>query len=110
MFTVYEGKFKKTDGNERNMEFVRLKDLPVQFLAHKLKGNSRKTQRTLGEGMELVYDVQAENFRIFNWKTVIGEVKEKKVERLTEDKGKGIKNLDSFSNPRKAEEGSNDGN
>ena len=70
----HQGKFTKTNGDEREMIFVRTGDLPDGFLATKLKSGG--TKRVLKEGFELVWDITASGFRTFNWKTVVGEVQE----------------------------------
>ena len=74
MMKGYEGTFTKTNGDERAMTFVRVQDLPSDFLATKVKNTGQ--QRTLKEGTELVWDITAQGFRTFNWKTVVGEVQE----------------------------------
>lgn len=73
----YRASFKKISGELRNMHFAKLSDLPSEFLSSRLKGGSR--QQNLGEGLEVVWDLQNQDFRIFNWKTVEGAVKEEEV-------------------------------
>ena len=70
----YHGFFKKSNGDVREMFFVRLEDLPEQFLSLQVKGTGKK--RTLNEGVETVWDVQSAAFRTFNWNTSLGEVEE----------------------------------
>ena len=67
---AYKGKFKKKDGSERTMVFTRIDDLPSKFVATKIAGAG--SEQKYPEGMELVWDLEADNFRIFNWKTSIG--------------------------------------
>jgi len=67
---AYKGSFKKKDGSERAMVFTRIDDLPQSFVASKIAGAGR--EQKYPEGMELVWDLEADNFRIFNWKTSIG--------------------------------------
>ncbi len=71
MTKIYNGIFKKKNGEIREMVFVRLEDLDPTFLSSKILGTGKKKE--LGEGMELVWDVGEENFRTFNWSTSIGE-------------------------------------
>lgn len=71
---INEGTFKKKNGEMRNMRFVRMGDLPDTFLSARVKGSGN--ERNLSAGMEVVYDLDADAFRIFNWNTVIGEVRE----------------------------------
>ena len=69
---AYSAMFKKSDGSLRHMVFVKLEDLPQSFLEEKFKNRSK---RMLAEGLELVWDLEIRDFRIFNWKTILGEVK-----------------------------------
>lgn len=69
----YKGSFKKKDGSVREMNFAKLKDLPPEFLAGKLKGSK---PAKLTEGSEVVWDLDAKDFRVFNWNSVLGDVKE----------------------------------
>jgi len=64
--------FLKKNGDERKMNFVKLNDLPKEFLSSQLKGSNRKSG--LSEGMEIVWDLDSKGFRVFNWNTVVGEV------------------------------------
>ena len=66
---MYVGTFTKKNGDERTMRFVRMQDLPEQFLNSQITGNG--TERKLAEGLELVWDVENNGFRIFNWKTAV---------------------------------------
>jgi hypothetical protein len=69
---TYTATFKKKDGSLRSMKFTKLKDLPPEFLADKLKGGKSHAPA----GSEVVWDLELKEFRIFNWNTVIGEVVE----------------------------------
>ena len=80
------GTFKKKNGEERTMVFVELKDLPPGFLDSRLR-SGEKTEAAAGEkkearklpvlpqGMRRVWDVDAEDFRIFNFDTIVGEIR-----------------------------------
>tara|TARA_R100000005_G_C4896989_1_gene140985 strand:+ start:321 stop:584 length:264 start_codon:yes stop_codon:yes gene_type:complete len=68
---VYTGTFIKTNGDVRTMRFVRVPDLPNAFLAGKVKNTGKGS--TLKEGRELVWDLDKNNFRIFDWASAIGE-------------------------------------
>tara|TARA_B100000676_G_C17900573_1_gene744308 strand:+ start:689 stop:976 length:288 start_codon:yes stop_codon:yes gene_type:complete len=68
---LYTGTFVKKNGDERTMNFVRLNELPEAFLNSKLTGTG--TKRDLGEGRELVWDVDTNAFRVFNWNTTVNE-------------------------------------
>ena len=67
---AYIGTFIKKNGEERTMKFVRLQDLPEKFITSKVKNTGAK--RTLKEGLELVWDTDQSEFRIFNWSTTRG--------------------------------------
>ena len=69
--TAYRATFTKASGDSREMNFVRLNDLPESFLNGKIKGSGG--QRNLNEGQEIVWDLDNSGFRVFNWKTIVGE-------------------------------------
>ena len=71
---AYKGSFKKKNGDSREMVFARLYDLPENFLNDKVQGAGSEQSYT--DGMELVWDLEADNFRVFNWKAVEGSTKE----------------------------------
>jgi hypothetical protein len=75
---AYIGTFTKKDGSERQMNFVRLADLPETVLSEQIKGTGRSTK--LAEGMEVVWDLESKAFRIFNWKTTTTDVSEVEVD------------------------------
>ena len=62
--------FIKKNGEEREMHFVKLDDLPEDFLKQQLKGSDKK--RNLEEGLEVVWDLEKNGFRVFNWNTDMG--------------------------------------
>lgn len=64
--TVHTGTFTKADGSQRTMRFVRFNDIPSSY-----RGN--KSPRSVGD-LETVYDVEAQGYRVFNNKTVVGNV------------------------------------
>ena len=71
MVTAYNAVYVKNSGENREMNFIRLNDLPETFLNGKIKGTGK--ERTLSEGQEVVWDLDNSGFRVFNWKTVVGE-------------------------------------
>lgn len=71
---AYKGTFKKKNGDSRDMVFARLLDLPEKFLNEKVQGAG--SEQSYPEGMELVWDLEADNFRVFNWKSVEATPKE----------------------------------
>ena len=75
---AYNGTFTKKNGDARTMRFIRMTDIPEKFIALQVKGTGRKP--TLSEGLELVWDLDTNAFRMFNWKTVEGNVTEIEVD------------------------------
>lgn len=71
---AYKGTFKKKNGDSRDMVFARLLDLPEKFLCDRVQGAG--SEQNYPEGMELVWDLEADNFRVFNWKAVEASPKE----------------------------------
>jgi len=74
----YRASFVKKSGEVREMHFAKIGDLPKNFLDTVVKGTS--SARDLKEGLELVWDLEVGSFRMFNWKSVEGAVKEEDVE------------------------------
>jgi len=68
----FTGTFLKKDGSSRTMSFVKVSDLPEAFFQGKVKGTGKP--RTLAEGSEMVYDLDAKELRIFNHNTVVGNI------------------------------------
>ena len=74
LMKAYKGTFKKKNGESRQMTFAKLADLPEQFLETRVIGAG--SEQNYPEGMELVWDLEADNFRIFNWKSTEDSPKE----------------------------------
>jgi hypothetical protein len=68
---VYKAKFYKKNGEAREMSFVRLHDLSGVFLRENTKGTGKKAK--LDGNRELVFDLEARGFRVFNWDTMVGD-------------------------------------
>ena len=68
---TYTARFKKKNGDMRDMFFTKLKDLPEKFKDSKISGDG--DSKTYQKGMELVWDLEENNFRVFNWKTIVGK-------------------------------------
>lgn len=66
---VYKGSFIKKNGELREMLFAKIQDLPESFLDARIIGASSEKQ--LPEGMELVWDMEEDNFRIWNHNTAV---------------------------------------
>tara|TARA_R100001198_G_C5166919_1_gene169538 strand:- start:50 stop:298 length:249 start_codon:yes stop_codon:yes gene_type:complete len=69
---AYIGSFVKDGGESRRMYFARLEDMPQAFLEAKTTGTG--TSPTQTEGKELVWDLQANGFRVFNYNTQQGDL------------------------------------
>ena len=70
---AYKGTFLKKDGERRTMRFLKLGDLPSTFMEGKIKGSQK---HKLSEGMELVWDIDESEFRIFNHKMKVDNIEE----------------------------------
>jgi hypothetical protein len=66
---VFRGSFIKKDGSERTMTFSYLEDLPEEYLADRIIGSGPDKQYP--PGMKLVWDLEEDNFRIFNFNAVL---------------------------------------
>jgi|TARA_E500000305_G_C4018651_1_gene237310 hypothetical protein len=77
---AYIGTFIKKNGEERTMKFVRLEDLPEKFITSKVKNTG--TKRNLKEGLELVWDTDQSEFRVFNWSTTRGDIDETEIDDI----------------------------
>lgn len=80
---AYKGSFIKKNGEHRTMMFSRLTDLPNEFVVSKIVGAG--SEKTYPKGMELVWDLEEDDFRIFNYKTAFS------IKELTVDSRKYIK-------------------
>ena len=70
-YTAFTGTFTTQSGAVRTMTFIRNQDIPLSVL-----GSGRKS---LTEGAELVFDVEKDALRTFNWNTVQGEVTDRTI-------------------------------
>ena len=71
---AYKGTFKKKNGESRNMVFAKISDLPPAFLSTMVRGAG--SEQSYPEGMELVWDLEADNSRVFNWNSIESDPKE----------------------------------
>ena len=71
-YTQYTGTFIKTDGSKRTMNFIKVSDLPDSHFSE----NQRKESK--GE-IQVVYDTDKNDFRVFNTGRVVGEVQSRSV-------------------------------
>ena len=74
MVTYYRATFVKANGDNREMKFIKLNDLPNNFLDGRIKNKDK--QKALTEGHEVVWDIDKNGFRIFNWNTIVGEAEQ----------------------------------
>ena len=71
---AFKGTFKKKNGESRNMVFAKISDLPQSFLSTIVLGTG--SEQSYPVGMELVWDLEADNYRVFNWATIESDPKE----------------------------------
>jgi len=78
----YSGTFRKKDGSDRQMRFVRMAELTEQQKSNigLIPGASANRQIYLQPGFEIVYDLDAKEFRTFNWNATVGEVQKQQIE------------------------------
>ena len=74
MSKIYAGMFRKKNNDLRHMTFVKLDDVPDTFLETKIKDTSK--DRTMPTGMELVWDLDKADFRVFNYTAQVGDLRE----------------------------------
>jgi hypothetical protein len=71
---AFKGTFKKKNGESRDMLFAKISDLPQSFLSTMVRGAG--SEQSYPAGMELVWDLEADNYRVFNWNSVESDPKE----------------------------------
>jgi len=71
-YTQYTGTFIKTDGSKRTMNFIKVSDLPDHIFSAKQRKESS------GE-IQVVFDTDKNDFRVFNTGRVVGEVQSQNV-------------------------------
>jgi hypothetical protein len=78
----YSGAFRKKDGSERQMTFFRVAELTEEQKGKigLIPGASANRQIYLQPGFEIVFDLDANDFRTFNWNSIIGQVQKQQVE------------------------------
>lgn len=73
MATEYTKTFMKKNGEERVMRFVRLAELTKEdYDVYSIPppSSTPSAKRKYAEGMEVVWDLEANDFRCFNWNAV----------------------------------------
>jgi len=80
MITGYNGTFTKKNGESREMFFAHLKDLPEKAFNELVGDSSTPQKRVLPDGMELVFDIQSHDLRVFNHKTLQGALEPFEIE------------------------------
>ena len=74
--TIFNGTFRKLNGETRTMRFIRKSDLPASMVNEATISNLEGKTHS-----EVVYDVDKRGFRQFNWKTAEGEVTETPIKK-----------------------------
>ena len=78
---VRVGEFKKKDGQSRKMKFLKISDLSEEEkIKIGLTPDKETKKKKLAEDSEMVYDVEARDFRVFNWATMTAEVIQEEME------------------------------
>lgn len=78
---VRVGQFVKKDGQSRVMKFLKISDMTQDQKNNiGLTPDKETKKKQLAEGSEMVYDVEARDFRVFNWATVTAEVTQEEME------------------------------
>jgi len=91
MSKIYAGMFRKKNNDLRHMTFVKLDDVPDTFLETKIKDTSK--DRTMPTGMELVWDLDKADFRVFNYTAQVGDIREMDMSDEEKNKLFGNKSL-----------------
>jgi hypothetical protein len=91
MSKIYAGMFRKKNNDLRHMTFVKLDDVPDTFLESKIKDTAK--DRSMPSGMELVWDLDQADFRVFNYSSQVGELKEVEMSDAEKNKLFGNKGL-----------------
>lgn len=69
---LHNREFVKKGGGRRRMRFYRLGGMSAQDRASLgIPPPSERPHMAVPEGSELVWDVDAKGFRVFNWKTAV---------------------------------------
>ena len=76
-YTQYTGIFRKKNGVNRLMNYIKILDLPRTIVSDKMRENHISAD---GKS-EIVYDVNAEGFRRFNHGTLVGKLSSKYVKK-----------------------------
>jgi len=84
MSKIYAGMFRKKNDELRHMTFIKLNDVPDTFLKTKIKDTSK--DRIMPKDMELVWDLDKADFRVFNYGAQVGALRE--IDMSTEEKDK----------------------
>jgi hypothetical protein len=72
MAKVYEEQFLKKDGSVRKMRFYKISELSLaERAAASIPAPTEGKRPQLADGSELVWDIDAQGFRVFNWNTVL---------------------------------------
>ena len=71
-YTQYTGTFIKTDGSQRTMNFIKVSDLPDSHFSERQRRESK------GE-IQVVYDTDKNDFRVFNVGRTVGELQSRTV-------------------------------
>jgi hypothetical protein len=85
------------EGRPYTLMFIRPADLPQEFIAQRVKGTGKSP--ILPEGMELVWSLTHDAWRVFNTKTQVGELVSFKAEADTVEHVGTVHRQQIMSNP-----------
>lgn len=77
---AFQGIFEKKDGTIRKMVFVRIEDMPQDFIRSKIESKGTVQKRNYAEGMELVFDIEIDDWRVFNHNKMIKPLEEYEID------------------------------
>ena len=88
---AYTGTFIKKSGEVRTMTFAKVNELPKEPIIVLLpEGKGGQKVKKLPEGMELVWDIENNYYRMFNFKTVVGKLEEFEIDSTTLTQKQGV--------------------
>lgn len=76
-YTQYTGIFRKANGVNRLMNYIKILDMPRHMVSDKLRENHLSSDGKI----EIVYDVNVNGIRSFNHGTSVGEITSKYIKK-----------------------------
>lgn len=76
-YTQYTGIFRKRNGVNRLMNYIKILDLPKHMVSNEMRENHISSDGK----MEVVYDVNVKGIRRFNHGTLVGKLSSKYIKK-----------------------------